>query len=270
MNQPKIIYGTAWKKERTTDLVKLALSKGFRGIDTACQPRHYREDLVGLGLKDFFESGNQRSDLFIQTKFSPIAAQDLDTIPYNPDASIPDQVHESLQVSLKNLGVSTIDSWLLHGPMPQFEETLEVLQTMVSLCDGGVVKQIGICNHYDVNVFKDILVEVPQIKVLQNRFYNKTGFDKELRQICLEKDISYQSFWTLTANPHILQSPVMESICQSKNKTEAQVWFHFLSQRGITPLSGTTHEGHMVEDLAIGDFELEASQMQELARFIDG
>jgi hypothetical protein len=47
---PKIVYGTAWyvpspapltprKKERTADLVYAALKAGFRGVDTACQPK---------------------------------------------------------------------------------------------------------------------------------------------------------------------------------------------------------------------------------------
>ena len=38
-----IIYGTAWKKERTAELVVAAVLAGFRGIDTACQPKHYQE-----------------------------------------------------------------------------------------------------------------------------------------------------------------------------------------------------------------------------------
>jgi hypothetical protein len=36
-------YGTAWKKDRTADLVAKAIKAGFRHIDTACQPRHYNE-----------------------------------------------------------------------------------------------------------------------------------------------------------------------------------------------------------------------------------
>jgi diketogulonate reductase-like aldo/keto reductase len=38
----RLIYGTAWKKEATTQLVIKAVLNGFRGIDTACQPKHYR------------------------------------------------------------------------------------------------------------------------------------------------------------------------------------------------------------------------------------
>ena len=30
---PLIMYGTAWKKERTTELVTMAVKAGFRGID---------------------------------------------------------------------------------------------------------------------------------------------------------------------------------------------------------------------------------------------
>ena len=43
IRMPKIIYGTAWKKERTAQLVEQAIVAGFRGIDTACQPKHYHE-----------------------------------------------------------------------------------------------------------------------------------------------------------------------------------------------------------------------------------
>src|SRR5271170_4497332 len=48
---PKLVYGTAWKKDRTADLVYNAIKSGFRGIDTAAQPRHYQESLVGDGIR---------------------------------------------------------------------------------------------------------------------------------------------------------------------------------------------------------------------------
>lgn len=54
---PRLIYGTAWKKERTADLVTEALASGFTGIDTACQPKHYREDLVGQGIARAIKEG---------------------------------------------------------------------------------------------------------------------------------------------------------------------------------------------------------------------
>ncbi|PWN49444.1 hypothetical protein IE53DRAFT_369764 [Violaceomyces palustris] len=66
---PSILYGTAWKTERTTELVFTAIRNGFRGIDTAGQRKHYREDLVGLAVrKAAKELGIAREDLWLQTK----------------------------------------------------------------------------------------------------------------------------------------------------------------------------------------------------------
>ena len=55
-NVPRFVYGTAWKKERTTDLVSQALQAGFVGIDTAAQPKHYQENLVGDGMRRALEN----------------------------------------------------------------------------------------------------------------------------------------------------------------------------------------------------------------------
>ncbi len=40
---PRFLYGTAWKEDETQRLTELALTQGFRGIDTANQRRHYHE-----------------------------------------------------------------------------------------------------------------------------------------------------------------------------------------------------------------------------------
>jgi len=47
---PSFIYGTAWKEDATAELVNMAVYNGFSGIDTANQPRHYQEHLVGEAL----------------------------------------------------------------------------------------------------------------------------------------------------------------------------------------------------------------------------
>ena len=65
---PPILYGTAWKKEKTRDLVVMALKSGFRGIDTACQPRHYHEVGVGQALKIVEKQDLvHREQIYIQT-----------------------------------------------------------------------------------------------------------------------------------------------------------------------------------------------------------
>ena len=65
---PVFIYGTAWKKDTTTDLVHQALQSGFRAVDTAAQPKHYREDLVGEGIRRAIHDGTvRREDLHVRT-----------------------------------------------------------------------------------------------------------------------------------------------------------------------------------------------------------
>lgn len=59
---PVLVYGTAWKKEQTADLVYKAIRAGFRAIDTAAQPKHYREDLVGSGIRRAIREGIVRRD----------------------------------------------------------------------------------------------------------------------------------------------------------------------------------------------------------------
>ena len=76
VKMPPIIYGTAWKKERTTGLSVQAITAGFRGIDTACQPKHYNEPGVGEALIKLNALGIRREALFIQTKFTSLSGSE--------------------------------------------------------------------------------------------------------------------------------------------------------------------------------------------------
>ena len=262
---PKIIYGTAWKKEQTGSLVVKAVKHGFRGIDTACQPKHYFEPGVGQALKELETVGIFRNQIFLQTKFSPITAQDPNNIPYDPHASLQQQVMQSFSVSKKNLGTDFIDSFILHSPLNTHHQTMEVWRAMEEIYHYSGVKQLGISNCYDLDKMQQLYHDASvKPAVLQNRFYNQTNFDKDLRKWCAENNIIYQSFWTLTANPTLLQSPVITDIALSSNKTPAQILFRYLTQSGVAPLTGTTSDVHMLEDLAIFSFELSEADIYRI------
>ena len=90
--RPQIIYGTAWKEERTEALVRLALDSGFRAIDTANQRKHYFEAAVGDAIARAIDGGElARGELFLQTKFTDAAGQDR-RLPYDPRAPLGEQV----------------------------------------------------------------------------------------------------------------------------------------------------------------------------------
>ncbi len=96
VTMPRLIYGTAWKAGSTCDLVVQAIRSGFRGVDTACQPKHYNEAGVGAALAKLAkEDGIERKSLFIQTKFTSLNGQDPKNIPYDKKAPLEEQGRRS-------------------------------------------------------------------------------------------------------------------------------------------------------------------------------
>ena len=86
-----------------------------------------------------------------------------------------------------------------------FDDTMEVWYTFEDLYKDGKVKNLGISNIYDIKLLKQIYNKaLIKPKFIQNRFYQQSGYDTEIREFCHTNDMVYQSFWTLTANPHIL------------------------------------------------------------------
>ena len=263
---PMIIYGTAWKKDDTERLVSAAIRCGFRGIDTACQPKHYNESGVGAGFAACLSQDLRRADLYLQTKFTSISGQDPARIPYDASASLPEQVEQSLAVSLRNLRTDYLDCLLLHSPLKTDEQTLDVWRAFERAVHSGTVRRLGVSNCYDLTRLKT-LFNAARIKptVLQNRFYTDTGYDTEIRAFCLHNQIRYQSFWTLSANPQLLGHRNMTDLALHYGRTPAQILFRYLTQIGVTPLTGTRSEIHMREDLAIAEFELAAPDCHTLA-----
>ena len=266
MSIPPVIYGTAWKKDQTATLVLEALKAGFRGIDTACQPKHYNESLVGDAVE---LSGIDRSELFIQTKFTPVAGQDPHTIPYDKDASLSKQVAQSFETSKRNLKSDYVDALILHSPLFPFAHLLKVWKAMEKIYKAGEAKALGISNCYDLNILKR-LYEEAKVKpsIVQNRFYEESDYDTPLRQWCKEHHIAYESFWSLTANPHILGSRTIMQYAKKYQKSEAQIFFSYLISQGITPLSGTTSKEHMRDDLEADKIVLESEEIEEISSLL--
>ena len=263
---PRLLYGTAWKKEKTADLVTAAVKYGFRGIDTACQPKHYNEAGVGEAIRRLAGEGISRQDLYIQTKFTPLNGQDPLNIPYDRTASLNEQVAQSFEMSKKNLGVDYVNGLILHSPLENIDRTMIVWRAMERIYNRGETKRIGISNCYSLEMLKH-LYDAAFIKpaILQNRFYQDTDYDNQLRKWCQEQKIIYQSFWSLTANPHILASESVQKAAQTYQKTTAQIFFRVLVDIGIVPLTGTCSDEHMKEDLEIFNFNLPKIVTQEIA-----
>jgi diketogulonate reductase-like aldo/keto reductase len=263
---PSFMYGTAWKKDATAQLVQLAVTAGFRAIDTANQLIHYQEALVGQALQALAKQGIARETLFLQTKFTPTNGQDHRT-PYDASADLTTQVKQSFDSSLAHLHTDYVDSYVLHGPYSRYslgDADREVWTAMEALYQSGKTKIIGISNVTAGQVTQLCAQATVKPMVVQNRCYAALGWDQEVRKICQAHGIVYQGFSLLTANRDVLADPEMRTIAKRLETGPAQVIFAFAMHIGMLPLTGTTNPQHMKEDLQAEQLTLSTEDIQRI------
>jgi diketogulonate reductase-like aldo/keto reductase len=261
---PSFMYGTAWKKEATTQCVLLAVESGFRAIDTANQLIHYQEALVGEALKSLEQAGVKRNSLFLQTKFTPVGGQDHRT-PYDPRADLTAQVRQSFASSLTHLATDYIDSYVLHAPFSRRglgEADWEVWSAMEALYESGKTKMISVSNISAAQLTELCQRANHKPMVVQNRCFAALAWDKQIREICQAHDIIYQGFSLLTANREVLVDPQVQQIARRIGATSAQIIFRFAMQVGMLPLTGTTSQQHMREDLEAERLTLSSDEIE--------
>lgn len=263
---PSFMYGTAWKKEATAQLVQQAVASGFTAIDTANQLIHYQEALVGEALLELAKQGVKRESLFLQTKFTSVNGQDHRT-PYDVTADLTTQVAQSFDSSLSHLHTDYLDSYVLHGPYYRrglAKEDWEVWGAIEALYDAGKTRMIGVSNVSAEQLA--LLCEKARHKpmVVQNRCYAAFGWDQEVRALCRTHNLIYQGFSLLTANREVFTEPDVRAMAVKYGTGLAQIVFRFAMQVGMLPLTGTTNPEHMKEDLASDRFTLTVEELQRI------
>ncbi|HSQ84313.1 MAG TPA: aldo/keto reductase, partial [Desulfobacterales bacterium] len=199
-----------------------------------------------------------------------LSGQDPRQVPYEKNAPVELQIAQSFETSKNNLQTEYVDSLVLHSPMAPHALLMKAWNAMEKIQKTGGALQLGISNCYDTDVIRSFYSDADvKPAIIQNRFYQETGYDADLRHWCSDHEVIYQSFWTLTANPHILASNIIRTIAWKYKKTEAQIFFRYLSLSGIVPLTGTTSEQHMREDLGIFDFELSSEDLYNVSLLLN-
>lgn len=244
------IYGTAWKEERTEALAGAALAAGFRAIDTANQRKHYDEAAVGRAIA---ASGIARDALFVQTKYTFARGQDH-RLPYERGAPIARQVEQSFASSLAHLGVAALDSYLLHGPTTGtglVADDVAAWGALEAIHAAGGARAIGISNVTAAQL--TTLLDTARVPptVVQNRCYANAGWDADVRAVCRARGVTYQGFSLLTANRREMLRPMIDEVMLRTGLTREQLVFRFALDVGIVPLTGTSSEAHLLEDLGV-------------------
>jgi diketogulonate reductase-like aldo/keto reductase len=264
---PPFFYGTAWKEERTAALVGRALAAGFRAIDTANQRRHYVEAAVGEAVAAALGEGVvTRADLFLQTKFTSLDGQDH-RLPYDAHADVATQVRQSFESSLAHLQTTYLDALVLHGPSRAqglHDGDWQAWTAMEALQRSGGTRHLGISNVSLDQVTALVRHAAVPPAFVQNRCFARTGWDREVRELCRTHGIGYQGFSLLTANVRELQQAATTGIARRLGRTLPQLVFRFALQVGMFPLTGTSSETHMRDDLASLDFELDDDDLRAI------
>lgn len=263
---PSFMYGTAWKKDATTRLVELAVESGFTAIDTANQKIHYQEALVGEALLALRKKGIGREKLFLQTKFTSVNGQGGQT-PYDASADLTTQVNQSFASSLEHLHTDHVDSYVLHGPYYRrglSAADWEVWAAIEAIYAAKKTRIIGVSNVSAEQLALLCSKAKTKPMMVQNRCYAVMGWDHEVRQICRDQNIVYEGFSLLTANEEFLASPQVRAVADRVGAGVAPVIFRFSQQIGMLPLTGTTDEQHMKDDLACEKFTLTPEELKRI------
>ena len=234
--------------ETAEESVYTALQDGYRLIDTA---QYYGNELgVGNGLKRAIEDGIvTREDVFITTKIMP---------------SNYERAYQSIDDSLKRLGVDYIDLMLIHQSGSNDTEVYK------ALCQGvkdGKLRSIGISNYYTAEEFERVTAE-GDIKpaVVQNEnhpFYQNTEF----REYVSQYGTVVESWYPFGGRGHtqdLFGNETIKDIAGSHGKTPAQVILRWHLQAGYVTIPGSQNPDHILENISIFDFELSPEEMQRM------
>ncbi len=244
---PMIGYGTFLIKDGALceRCVADALESGYRLFDTAAA--YGNESAVGAALRG---SGIPRAEWFVTTKL------------WVQDASY-EGAKAAIETSLRKLGLSYIDLYLIHQPMGDY---IGAYRAMEEAYKAGKLRAIGVCNFYP-NRLAD-LCETVEIKPAVNQVELHPFFQQENALALMKEYGVHPEAWGPFAegNHNIFTHPVLTKIGEKYGKSAAQVALRWNVQRGVTVIPKSVHKERMEQNIGIWDFQLSDEDMAEISK----
>jgi diketogulonate reductase-like aldo/keto reductase len=241
--------------EQTAAAVETAINKGYRLIDTAAAYANERQ--VGEGIR---RSGIERSEIFVTTK--------LWMTDYGYDRTL-----RAFDVSLRKLGLTYLDLYLLHWPLPsEFDATVASYQAAQKLLADGRVRAIGVSNlsprHLEsLTARTDVVPAVNQVEL--HPFF----IQRELREAHERLGIATQSWSPIggvyNRNPNAapsaakspLEHPTIVKLAAKYQKTPAQVVLRWHVDHGLSAIPKSVRPERIAENIDIFDFLLTSDEV---------
>lgn len=226
--------------------VLTALEAGYRLIDTAS----IYENEEGVG-KAIAQSGIPLDELFITTKV------------WNDDQGY-DQTLRAFDLSMKKLGLETIDLYLIHFPRPKLGRYVETWKAMERLRADGRVRSIGVSNFAPEQISR--LLDEGEVAPTVNQVELHPGHPQaELRAFHAEHDIVTQAWSPIGRGQGLLAEPAVVEIAKELGRTPAQVVLRWHVQLGIVAIPKSVTPSRIRGNIQLFDFELSESAMAKIS-----
>ncbi|PSP75216.1 aldehyde oxidoreductase [Halobacteriales archaeon QS_3_64_16] len=242
---PMLGLGT-WENDAhdaCVESVRTALEMGYRHIDTA--QAYGNEDAVGEGIE---KADVPREDVFLATKV------------WNDNLSSEDVI-ETTQQSLEDLGVEYVDLLYIHWPAGDYdpEETLGAFEGLVA---EGKIERIGLSNFEPENL--ETAQEVLDESVFANQVeLSPLWRQEELREYCEKADIELVAYSPL-ARGEVFDVEELTEIAEKHDASEVQVSLAWLREKGITAIPKATGEDHIRSNWESLEIELDEEDIEAI------
>lgn len=232
------------------DLVKLAISNGYRRIDTAAL--YDNEPEIGAGVRT---SGVDREELFVTTKI------------WNDRQGYP-EVFDAVEESLNRLNIGYLDMLLIHWPAPAQGKFVETWRAFEELLEKGRVRGIGVSN-FNPEHLQELIGSSNVIPAI-NQVEMHPGLQQaDVRAINQKFGILTEA-WSPLARARMNDEEVIQSISSRTGKTPAQVILRWHIQLGNLVIPKSSNPDRLSENIDIFDFELTEADMASIATLENG
>ncbi|MFT5088885.1 MAG: 2,5-diketo-D-gluconate reductase B [Planctomycetota bacterium] len=223
--------------------VEAAIRHGYRHLDTAVG--YDNHDAVGQGIA---YAETPREELFVTSK-----------IPREKLAY--DDVLSSCEQSLRELGLSYLDLFLVHWPNNEIH-LADTLRALAHLLDTGQVKNVGLSNFTTWRLREALELDLVPIAVNQVEYHVYLNQEK-LRSYCAENAITLVAYSPL-AQGALLQDETLAKIADSHKKTTAQIALRWLLEKGIGAIPRSQKPARQATNFDLFDFSLSALEIEHI------
>lgn len=243
VSMPQLGFGV-WQvpDDEATTTVSQALTAGYRSIDTAAV---YKNE-TGTG-KALAASELPREELFVTTKL------------WNSEQGYASTLR-AFDVSLAKLGLEYVDLYLIHWPLPMFDQYVDTWRALEKLYTDGRTRAIGVSNFHQPQL-RRLLDEGSVVPALNQVELHPNLQQSELRAFHQEHSIATEAWSPLGQGKDILTDPVISSIAAKHGRSAAQVILRWHLQLGTVVIPKSVTPSRIRENIEVFDFELDTEDL---------